>query len=257
MKSWERTGTPVVIAHRGGADEYPENSVEAFSAMVDRGFTYIETDVHATADGRLVLMHDPDLDRTTTGSGPISDATWEYVSTLRDGSGRRPMLLTEALEMFPTVDFNVDLKVDSTVEPMIELLTASEYRDRILLASFSEARLRRVRRAVPGVATSMGTSAIAQYVLTSRIPGPCRDRLLDFFPGPEDGAVCVQMPERFRGRRILDDTLIDMLHRRGIAVHVWTINEAMDMERLIGMGVDGLVTDRPTLAREVIGATRA
>ena len=254
MRSWESSDAPIVLAHRGGADEHPENSIEAFQAMVDKGFTYIETDTHATADGKLVIIHDPLLDRTTDGSGPISMKTWDEVIKVRDQSGRRPMLLEEALELFPDVDFNVDIKVDSAVEPIIKLMKSGDYLDRVLLASFSEKRLRRIRRAVPGVASSLGTAAIIQVVLASRASAPRRRRLLSQVPGPALGVVCAQLPEKFRGIPILDQRLIDMVHEMGLAVHVWTINEAMDMARLLEMGIDGLVTDRPTLAREVIAS---
>ena len=251
MRSWESAGAPVILAHRGGADEHPENSIEAFEAMVAKGFTYIETDTHATADGKLVIIHDPDLDRTTNGSGPISEKTWDEVKALRDRSGRRPMLLAEALERFPTVDFNVDIKADSAVEPIITLMTGADYSDRVLLASFSERRLRRIRRAVPDVVTSLGTEAVIAAIAAARLR-PFRRPLLSVLPGPADGAVCAQLPQRYRGLRVVDERLIALLHEAGLVVHVWTVNEAMDMARLIEMGVDGLVTDRPTLAREVI-----
>lgn len=252
MKSWERTDRPIILAHRGGADEYPENSIEAFEAMRDLGFTYIETDVHVTSDGQLVLIHDPDLDRTTNGSGEIRDHTWEEVSRLVDQSGRRPMLLREALEAFPDIDFNVDLKADSTVGPVIELLNSGDCLDSVLIASFSEKRLRAVRRAVPGVVTSVGTSAVIRLVLASRAPEALRRCILSRFPGRDDGVACVQMPETYHGITILDENVVDIVHGMGLALHVWTINEAMDMSRLLDLGVDGLVTDRPRLAREVI-----
>lgn len=252
MRSWESIDSPIILAHRGGADEHPENSIEAFTAMVEKGFTYIETDVHATADGKLVIIHDPLLDRTTNGSGLIAMTTWDEVSKLHDESGRRPMLLEEALELFPDVDFNIDIKADSAVDPIISLMKSGDYLDRVLVASFSEKRLRRIRRAVPGVATSLGKAAVIKVFLASRVPTKKGRWLLRGVPGPSRGVVCAQLPKKFRGIRILDKRLIDTIHDMGLAVHAWTINEAMDMSRLLRVGVDGIITDRPTLAREVI-----
>lgn len=252
MSVWECTGKPIVLAHRGGPGKHPENSIDAFEAMVDKGFTYIETDTHATADGELVLIHDPLLDRTTDGSGPISMKTWDEVKTVHDQSGRRPLLLREALERFPALDFNVDIKADSAVAPIIELVKSGGYHDRVLLASFSEKRLRAVRKALPGVATSVGAAAVSALVLARHAPARMRRHLLSQVPGTAQGVACAQLPEVFRGVRILDERLVEVTHSLGLAVHVWTVNEAMDMARLLDIGVDGLITDRPTLAREVI-----
>lgn len=250
MRSWERTDRPVILAHRGGADEYPENSLESFEKMRELGFTYIETDTHATVDGELVIIHDPTLERTTDGFGPIAEATWAEVERLTDRSGRRPMLLREALDLFPDLDFNVDLKSDATVEPMIRLMREGDYLDRVLLASFSERRLSAMRAAIPGVATSVGTAAVAALVLAARAPRPIREVMSARIAAT--GFACVQMPETYRGVPILDTRLVDLVHGMGAALHVWTVNEAMNMTRLLDLGVDGLVTDRPTLAREVI-----
>lgn len=252
MRSWERTDKPIVLAHRGGADEYPENSVQAFEGMRAQGFNYIETDAQATSDGVLILIHDPLLDRTTNGSGEISQVSWAEVSQLRDESGHAPMTVKAALDGFPDIDFNIDAKVDGTVEPMIELLRGSDYLDQVLVAAFSEKRLRRIRTAVPGVATSLGTSGVARLVLASILPSFLSDLVMKAVPGPSDGAACVQMPMNFRGVRILSKKLIDIAHGHGLAVHIWTINEVKDMIEILDMGADGIITDRPSLARELI-----
>lgn len=252
MRSWESTDRPIVLAHRGGADEYPENSVAAFEGMRSQGFTYIETDAHATADGVLVLLHDPLLDRTTNGSGPVSLHDWSEVRELKDESGNSPMTLERALTEFPDLDFNVDIKANSGLVPMVKLLKSGKYHDRILLASFSEKRLRRVRKLVPGISTSMGTAAIVRLVLASRAPKKLRRHFMKAVPGPERGAVCVQIPMKFRGLCIVTQDLVDLAHERGLAVHVWTVNEVKDMIELLDLGVDGIVTDRPTLARNLI-----
>lgn len=252
MRSWERTDRPIVLAHRGGADEYPENSVEAFEGMQSQGFNYIETDAHSTADGVLVLIHDPLLDRTTNGSGPISLKDWADVKELHDESGNTPMKLEDALEQFPNIDFNIDIKANSALDPMVRLLRSGRYNDRVLIASFSEKRLRRIRKHVPGIATSMGTAAVTRLFLASKAPKKLLKTLMRGVPGPRNGAVCVQIPTSFRGIPILSKDLVDLAHEHGIAVHVWTINEVKDMIEILDMGVDGIITDRPNLARNLL-----
>jgi len=251
---WDRTGTPTVIAHRGGANEAPENSAEAFSLMNDAGFRYMETDVHASKDGVVVIMHDPLLDRTTSGSGAVSSLVWEELQELEDESGHRPLRLEEVLEQFPDMIFNVDLKHDDVVRPFIRLLNKNDYLERILVASFSESRLRRMRRAVPGISTSLGTSAILRLWMASKLRGRARVEALRGVPGRERGVACVQVPEFYRHTQLVDGSFIDAVHEKGLAIHVWTVNDEEDMKRLLDLGVDGIITDEPSLAQRIITA---
>lgn len=252
MRAWEYIDRPIVLSHRGGADEFPENSREAFSAMSDMGLRYIETDVQASADGELVIMHDPFLNRTTDGSGRVSSFDWADIKQLVDGSGKRPMLLREVLDDFPEITLNVDIKGDDGVLPAINLLKSGAYDDRILLASFSEKRLRALRAALPNIATSLGTSAIAKLVMAGHAGSSLRRQLLKGVPGPAQGAVCAQVPMFFKNLPVLSDDFVEVATTHGLDVHVWTINELMDMDRVLSFGARGIITDRPSLAMELV-----
>lgn len=245
---YECGGEPLVIAHRGG-NEQPENSIAAFKAMRDSGFSYIETDARATSDGVAVICHDPFLDRTTDGTGSISSYTWRELSKVRDLSGNRILRVDEVLDSFPDLHFNIDSKTDAVVAPLIEAVRETLSQSRVCLASFSEKRLRKIRRALPGVATSLGVSAVARLVAATATPTVIARKLVRSIPGPEQGVQVVQIPLVSRGVPVLTQPLVEHAHSRGIAVHAWTINDLAEVDRLISWGVDGFITDEPTAVR--------
>lgn len=220
--------------------------------MAHGGFRYVETDVHACATGELVLMHDEDLSRTTNGAGPITAKTWDEVRKLKDLSGEAPLRLSEALDAFPDLTFNVDVKSPGAVEPMIKLLRQPGATDRVLVASFSESRLAPIRAAVPAVRTSLGVAGVARLVAASRLARSRWTR--GVLPGRGRTIALAQVPERFGRVPVVTARFLDLAHHLGIGVHVWTVNEAGDMARLLDMGVDGLVTDMPERARSIIEA---
>lgn len=254
MRAWEYLDRPIVLSHRGGALEFPENSREAFTAMSDAGLRYIETDVQASRDGELVIMHDPFLNRTTDGSGRVCDVDWCDIKNLSDESGQRPVLLREVLDEFPEITFNVDIKGDDGVQPAISLLQDGTYNDRVLLAAFSEKRLRQLRAALPNIATSLGTSAIARLVAATKLGTSARSRLLSTVPGPDQGAVCAQVPLFFRRMSVFNEDFVQVADDHGLDVHVWTLNEVKDMDEALARGARGIVTDRPSLATELISS---
>ena len=232
------------IAHRGGAWEAPENSLLAFRRAVDLGFTYLETDVRATADGVPVIFHDALLDRTTSMSGRIRDLPWRQVRAARI-HGRQPLMtLPELLEEFPTTRFNLDLKEPNAVEPFVAVMRRMNAWDRVVVGSFGHDRLTRARR-MGGV--RLATSQSPQEVL--RLWLAARGRGGRYRPPP---ASCVQVPPTFGGRTVVDRSLLGLAHSFGWHVHVWTIDSAAQMERLIDLGVDGIMTDRPTVLRQVL-----
>lgn len=247
---------PVALAHRGGGAEAPENSRAAVEHTVALGFSHLETDVHVTADGVVVLMHDATLGRTTNGTGPLAEHTWAQVARLRDGSGEAPLRLADVLAAHPGLRLNIDLKEDRVVGPAMRAIADAGAADRVCLAAFSGARLRAVRRLASGaVATSLGPAEAARLVAAARAPTALRRRLAATVPGPHDPrarAVAVQLPTQYRGVRVLDEALISLAHERGLHVHVWTIDDATEMRHLLDLGVDGLVTDRPTTLRDVL-----
>lgn len=251
---WQIGAEPVVLAHRGGGNEEPENSMTAFRRMRDKGFRYIETDTHATRDGVVVVFHDPVLDRVTDASGLIKNYTWRELSSITDHSGNPIMRLDEVLEEFPDIVFNIDAKVNSVVNPLISTLKRTDAIRRVSLASFSETRLKYLRLKLPGVRSSLGTAAIAHLVLAAHGSARARSRLATGVPGPKRGVEVVQVPLSYGPKKIVDERFIALSHDRGLAVQVWTINDADTMNELLDLGVDGIITDEPTLARELINA---
>ncbi|MGV9184027.1 glycerophosphodiester phosphodiesterase [Arcanobacterium canis] len=249
MRLWN-IGERVVIAHRAGGAEAPENSPEAFARMHELGFRYMETDVHATKDGVVVLFHDPVLDRTTDGHGRIETQTWEELKGVRDHGGNPLLRLHEALSSYPDFVFNIDAKNNHAVKPLIRTIKDHDALSRVSLASFSESRLAFLRRHLKGATSSLGIAAIVSLWLASRSWWPWRRSM--YVPGPGKGVEAVQVPALMHGIVVVDQRFIDEAHRRGFAVHVWTVNSAADMVSLLDLGVDGIITDVPSLARRVI-----
>ncbi|MER5452506.1 glycerophosphodiester phosphodiesterase [Streptomyces sp. NPDC002766] len=234
---------PIAFAHRGGAADGLENTLSQFRRAVAAGYRYIETDVHTTADGRLVAFHDATLDRVSDGGGRIADLPWAEVSRARV-AGREPIpLFEELLETFPGVRWNVDLKAESSLLPFLELVERANAWDRICVGSFSEARVVRAQRlAGPRLATSYGTRGVLNLRLRSwGVPAALRR-----------SAVAAQVPEAQSGIRVVDHRFVRTAHAHGLQVHVWTINEAERMHRLLDLGVDGIMTDHIDTLRKVM-----
>ncbi|MEA2687234.1 MAG: glycerophosphoryl diester phosphodiesterase [Actinomycetota bacterium] len=232
---------PAAFAHRGGAKEAPENTMVAFGKAVDLGFRYLETDVRATSDGKLVVFHDEMLDRLTGRTGCVEQLPWSEVSQARI-DGQPIPLLDELLAAFPEHRFNIDAKGESAVAPLAAAIERARAHDRVCVGAFSEGRLRRFRHLTGGhVCTSMGRMSTGRMrVASARVPmGPFR-------------AGCAQVPVRHGRIQIVDRLFVNAAHRRGIAVHVWTIDEPEEMNRLLDLGVDGLMTDVPTTLRKVL-----
>lgn len=234
---------PIAFAHRGGASEAPENTLPAFAhAIDDLGYRYIETDVHATADGVLIAFHDDRLDRVTDRAGAIAELSWAQVSEARV-DGREPIpLLADILAAWPDVRVNIDPKADDAVDPLIHVLRDADAVDRVCVTAFDDARIARARTALgPGLCTGAGPEEMAL--------------LLAAFAGEDVtfAARCIQIPTHdWRGRPLATPELIDTAHDNGLAVHLWTIDDAAEMERLLDLGVDGIMTDRPQVLREVL-----
>lgn len=244
------TGGPLVLAHRGGGEEAPENTLVAFQHAVDLGVTHIETDVQVTSDGQVVISHDPTLQRRFGEKGKIGDHTYAELLELRDEDGEHLPLLSEVLELFPKTWFNIDAKTDAVVDPLLELLEEKDAGGRVMLASFSEKRLERIRaRGIPDLSTSLGVSAIVRLLLASETVSSAQSWHV---PGPEQGVTAAQVPEKNKGVRVVSPRFIATAHTAGLAVHVWTVNEREQMERLVDWGVDGIVTDKPSLLIEVL-----
>nr|WP_314222095.1 glycerophosphodiester phosphodiesterase [Streptomyces sp. DSM 40713] len=234
---------PIPFAHRGGAADGLENTTAQFRRAVEAGYRYIETDVHATRDGRLVAFHDATLDRMTDGAGRIADLLWSDMRHARV-AGKEPVpLFEELLETFPEVRWNVDLKAEPALHPLLNLIARTGAWDRVCVGSFSEARVVRAQRlAGPRLATSYGTRGVLNLRLRSwGVPAALRR-----------SAVAAQVPESQSGIRVVDRRFVRAAHARGLQVHVWTINDPDRMHRLLDLGVDGIMTDHIDTLREVM-----
>jgi glycerophosphoryl diester phosphodiesterase len=234
---------PIAMAHRGGA-EHPdnigyENSLRAFQHAVDLGYTYLETDLHATSDGVVIAFHDDKLDRVTDRTGVIAELPWSEVSKARI-NGHEPIpRLDELLEHFPDVRFNLDIKAEGGLEPSAAVLTAANAIDRICVSSFSQSRVRRIRKLLgPRLCTGYGSWEIASI------------RFLPFAL-PSKGA-CLQIPEQYGPLHLLSHGLIRRAHSRGKQIHVWTVDDPDAIRRLLDAGVDGIITDRTDVLRDVL-----
>jgi glycerophosphoryl diester phosphodiesterase len=239
---------PRVLAHRGLAIEVPENTLLAFEKAVGIGCHYIETDVHVSLDGVAVVAHDPSLDRVAERDIEVRTLTMEQLRRVDLGHGQGFCSLEEALDAFPETRFNIDVKIEGAVEPAIAAVTATHATPRVLLTSFSDRRRLRLATLLPGVATSAGSAG----VIRARLAGFTGSARL--LTAVLRGAGALQIPERVGPLRLVTAAFVAAAHRVGAEVHVWTVNEASDMRRLLDVGVDGLVTDRADVALPLTAA---
>jgi glycerophosphoryl diester phosphodiesterase len=240
---------PIPFAHRGGAFYPPnlgvENSLAAFQVAIDLGYRYLETDVHGTADGHLLAFHDRTLDRVTDRQGRIARMTLAEVSRARIG-GREPIpTLAELLTTWPDARINVDVKQASAIRPLLAVIDELRVHDRVCVASFSQARINQVRRALGRrVATAFGPVGVVGLRF---LPLPqLRERLL------ASQAPCVQVPSRIGRLAVVTPQFMRRAHALGKHVHVWTVDDAAEITRLLDLGVDGIMTDRIDTLRRVM-----
>lgn len=252
---------PLVIAHQGGEGLRPSNTMASFQNAMDLGVDVLEMDVHSTADGVLVLIHDDTVDRTTDGTGRVNELTFAELQQLDAGDywteddgqtypfrgqGITIPALEEVLAAFPGMPVNIEIK---QVEPSIagdlcELLRRYERTDRALVASFHPESMNEFRSLCPEVATSMVESEIRVFYVLNRLG------LGGLYSPPGEA---FQVPERSGSIEILTPPFVSGAQGRDIAVHAWTINETADMARLLDLGLDGIITDRPDRMLQLLG----
>lgn len=229
--------------------------MEAFEEAVGLGYSHLETDLHVTKDGVVVCIHDRTVDRTTNGSGPVSDFTFGELEDLdagfrhraKDGYGFRSAgiripAFEEVVKSFPDVRFVVDLKAGEVSDPLASLIESHGLHDRLIVGSFSDARLRQFRQVTGGkVPTSTGRESSRAWVLACRVgrPGPLT-------------ASALQLPTRMKGLRVVDERLVATAQKSGLQVHVWTVNRMDDMAFYLDIGVNGVITDRPDLLKALL-----
>lgn len=234
---------PLAFAHRGGAGDWPENTMPAFEGAVGLGYRYVETDVHVTSDGVLLAFHDDVLDRVTDRTGAVSELPWSEVREARV-DGREPIpLLEDLLGTWPELRVNIDPKHDGAVDALAAVIERTGAVARVCIGAFSDKRLARLRlRLGPHLCTALGPRDTARLRASSY--GPPVGRLPD--------AGCVQVPWRHKLGTLVDERFVRAAHDRGLQVHVWTIDDPAEMGELLDLGVDGIMTDRPAVLRDVL-----
>jgi glycerophosphoryl diester phosphodiesterase len=257
MKPYLSHEHPIRLAHRGSRVLWPENTMVAFQGAVDLGYRYLETDVRADRDGTLYLFHDKSVDSLTDGTGPIREMSGAEVGALDAahwfdpgngyplrGSGIGIPRVEEVLTTFPDVLLNIDLKGAGVASLLPGLLHKLRAEERVLAGGFLDWRISRFRRRTGGrVATSAGPLQAGAIWLASRVRR-----------GVRASADALQVPESARGLKVVDTKLVAAAHAAGIQVHVWTVDDPTAMHRLLDLGVDGIVTDRPDVLNEVLSA---
>ncbi|MGD8584439.1 MAG: glycerophosphodiester phosphodiesterase [Chloroflexota bacterium] len=250
---------PWVIAHQGGDGLWPGDTMFAFEHADELGVDVLEMDVHSTADGALVLMHDDTVDRTTDGSGLISDMTLAQIKELDAGynwtdddqtypfrgQGITVPTLDEVFDAFPEQLFNIEIKQaePSITEPFCAKIREYELVNQVFVASFDQEALDEFRQVCPEVATSTGETDGIKLLVPSFV-------WLETIHSPR--AQVVQTPEEYFGMSVLRQRTVDAAHNRGMEMHAWTINETEDMARLLALGLDGIITDRPDRMLELL-----
>lgn len=255
----DQPGSVLAMAHRGGSTHNDllglENTLEAFQHAVQLGYHYLETDVHATRDGVLLAFHDAALDRVTDQIGRISELTAAQVGQALIGGRHAVPVMAELLVELPDVRFNIDIKSESAIYPLVAMIDRLGAHDRVCVGSFSVSRMALFRRLTDGqVATSATPTEVAALRATPsaalvrrRAPGPGLHR-------GHGGPAALQVPHR-RGRfTVVTPGLVRRAHAAGLHVHVWTVDEPEEMRELLDKGVDGLITDRTDLLRDVLVA---
>lgn len=235
-----------MFAHRGLALDAPENTPLAFAAAIAAGVDYIETDVHASADGVAMIAHDPDLKRTAGRDVRVAQLTKAELRRLDLGEGQHLPSLAEVLDGFPETRFNIDIKSPDAVEPTVRAILDLDAVDRVLVSSFDERRRRAAVDRLPGVATSASSTRFLEALAAAKIgaAGGVRRALR--------GIHAVQIPERALRVSTITPRTVAAFHAADVEVHVWTINDPDRMRSLLDLGVDGIVTDRADLALQVV-----
>ncbi len=239
------------MAHRGFSREGLENSMAAFRAAVELGYRYLETDVHTTADGVVYVFHDDTLDRVTDGTGRLSDLTAAEMAGARI-AGREPIpTFDDLVTGLNGVNLNVDVKDWNSVQSLADAIERHQAHARVLVTSFSDRRRRAVLKLLSRpVASSAGVVSVGLFTVLGRVlPGPVFRFVLRRIL---QDVHALQVPVRYGAIEVVTTGFVRRAHALGLLVHVWTVNDAAEMRRLLDLGVDGIVTDRADLLRDVL-----
>lgn len=250
----------LVMAHQGGKGLWPENTLYAFEGAVDLGVDVLEMDIHSTSDGVLVVMHDDTVDDTTDAVGKITEFTLKELKELDAGyywteddqtypyrgQGITVPTLEEVFQAFPSMPMNVEIKQKdpSIAADLCDLIGDYDRQNLTLVASFDADTIKDFRDICPSVATSLAESEVRLFYVLSRL------FLSEAYSPPGEA---VQVPEFSGGLHVLTGRFLDAAESRNMDVHVWTVNDASDMQRMIDLGVDGIITDYPDVLIELLG----
>lgn len=254
---------PMVFAHRGGGGLFPENTLGAFEYSAKMGVDVLELDVHATSDGALVVHHDSTVDRTTDGRGRIGELTLDEIKKLdagyafsTDGGKTFPFrgkgvtipTLEEIFAALPEMTFNVEPKqqTPSIIKPLCSLIRERKMADKVIVGSFRQAVLDEFRLECSEVATSASPSEVSKFLALSKTG------VAESYSPPMQA---LQVPEYIGALQVVSKQFVEAAHKRNLKVHVWTINETADMQRLLDLGVDGIMTDYPDRLMDLLNRT--
>lgn len=255
------TKRPLVIAHRGGAGLFPENTLYAFEQSAKLGVDVLELDIRSTKDGALVVLHDSMVNRTTDGSGQISEMTLDEAKCLNagyrfspDGGKTFPFrekgitipTLQEVFTALPDAAFNIEMKQEGLVKPLCKLLRDQKMTEKVVVASFRQPSLDEFRRECNEVATSAGTSEVSQFLAMYKT---------GIGTSYSPAMQALQVPENLAGFEVVSKEFLENARRLNLEVHVWTINETADMQRLLELGVQGIITDYPDRLLKLLNHT--
>ena len=230
------------FVHSGGDEIETENTLEAFKYSSDLGFVYIETDVQATKDGKVVIFHDSNLRRLAGLNKKVNELTLEEIRSVDLLQGGKIPLLSETLDLFPELRFNIDIKTEDALNETIKIVKDMTALNRICLASFSSKRLEKIRKiAGPKACTSSGQMEIFKMM--------CKSLGL---PAKNTPGHCAQVPVSQWGVPVITKKFIKTAKSLNKLVHVWTIDDQETMNKLIDLGVDGLMTDKPSILKKAL-----
>jgi len=251
----------LVMAHRGGRGLWPENTIYAFDRAIGSGVDVLEMDIHSTKDGEIVLMHDSTVDRTTNGTGPIHtytlvdlqklDAGYNWTTDVGQTYPFRGLnipvpTLEDVFLTYPNTPLNIEIKQTqpSIIEPLCEMIHINNMVDNVLIASFDMDTIKEFRNICPEVATTAGEDEVRMLYVLSRLYFG-----FIYFPPAE----AVQVPEYWGDLHVATKRFISAAHNCNMEVHVWTVNDETDMQRMLDLGVDGIITDNPDRLLNLLG----
>lgn len=232
----------IAIAHRGGAEENEENTLPAFRHALALGYTHVELDVHATRDNVVVIHHDPDLMRLCENPKRIADLDYEELRDIRTKGGNEILTLERLLQAYPELYVTIEAKSRAVIKPLCDLIARMGVLERVCIGSFDP----------------LCTQAAVEHLGERLLWSPAHAQVARLWArgwGLPLRLACfgvVQIPAHWKGIPVVTPRLIKAASEVGIAVQVWTVNEAAEMNRLLDMGVSGLMTDRPTLLRKIL-----